>query len=114
MIQKGQFKPLAYTGPKRHPAFPNVPTMDETKLVKDFQFDVWLSLLVPKATPDAIVNKLNATLGEALREPKVRADIEATGAIPAHPMTPDAAARFYTDEIARYRGIAKSIALQAE
>ena len=114
MLQKGQLKPLAFTGPKRHPAFPNVPTIEETKLLKDFQFNAWVGLLVPKATPDAVVTKLNAILGETLREPKVRADIEATGGMAADPMPLDAAARFYSDEIARYRAIAKQIGLQPE
>lgn len=114
MIQKGLLKPLAYTGPSRHAAFPDVPTMEETGLVKDFQFDVWLALMAPKATPEPVMTKLNAVLREVMREPKVRANIVAAGGTPAAPMTLEAAARFYADETAGYRAIARSIGLQPE
>ena len=114
MIQSGKLKAIAYTGPSRNPAFPNVSTMNETKLVKDFVFDAWASLMVPKATPDAAVDKLSAALNEALKQPAVRQSIEATGVIAAQPMTPAEAGKFYASEAARYRAIGKSINLQPE
>ncbi|MCA0239217.1 MAG: tripartite tricarboxylate transporter substrate binding protein [Proteobacteria bacterium] len=114
MIQSGKFKPIAYTGPARHPLFPNVPTMNETGLVKDFVFDIWAGVVVPKATPEAQVQRLNVALAEALRQPNVRRDIEAAGAMPSNPMTQAEADRYYTAEIARYRAIGKAINLQPE
>ena len=51
MIQTGKFKALGFTGPSRHASFPNVPTMDETRVVKEFVFDVWVALMLPRATP---------------------------------------------------------------
>lgn len=49
--------PLTAGAQGNHPsklitAFPAIPMMDETQLVKNFNFDLWLSLMVPKATPD--------------------------------------------------------------
>lgn len=114
MIQKGLLKPLAYTGSSRHAAFPDIPTMEETGLVKNFKFDVWLALMASKSTPEAVMVKLNAVLREVMREPKVRVSIAAAGGIPAAPMTLAEAARFYADETASYRAIAQSIGLQPE
>lgn len=59
MIQSGRFKPLAYAGPTRHPNFPNVPTMNETRLVQDFVFDVWSGIVVPQEMPDAMAARSN-------------------------------------------------------
>lgn len=114
MIQSGKFKPVAYTGPSRHPAFPNVPTMNESGLVKDFVFDVWAGVVLPKATPDTVVQRLNGALNAALQEPSVRKELEASGGIPASPMSAAEAEKFYASEIARYRAIGKSINLQPE
>lgn len=114
MVQSGKFRPIAYTGPARHPGFPNVPTMNETKLVKDFVFDAWAALMVPRATPDAVVGRLSAALNEALRQPAARTAIEGAGVIPAQPMTAADAEKFYTAETARYRAIGKAINLQPE
>ncbi len=114
MVQSGKFKPIAYTGPSRHPAFPNIPTMNETGLVKDFVFDVWAGVVVPKATPDAVVQRLSGALNEALQQPSVRKDLDAGGGIPASPSTPTDAEKLYTSEVARYRAIGKAINLQPE
>lgn len=114
MIQKGQLKALAYTGPTRHPAFPQIPTMDESKLVKNFVFNAWLSLMVHKNTPAPVVAKLNESVQALLRTPKVRADLEASGVLAADPMTLEASARYYAEETSRYQAIAKTIQLQPE
>jgi len=114
MIQGGKFKAIAFAGATRHALFPNVPTMNETGLVKDFVFDAWSGLLVPKATPDAVVQRLNGALADALRQPAVRRDLEAAAAVPANPMTVAEADQYYASEIARYRAIAKAINLQPE
>ncbi|WP_298210328.1 tripartite tricarboxylate transporter substrate binding protein [Acidovorax sp.] len=114
MIQTGKFKAIAYTGPTRHPSFPNVPTMNETKLVQDFVFDVWAGVVVPKNTPDATVERLSSALNEALRQDNVRKELAASGAIPSSPMSAADAQKFYSAEITRYRAIGKAINLQPE
>lgn len=114
MIQTGKFKPLAFTGPSRHPNFPNIPTLNETQVVKDFVFDVWVALMMSKATPEPVVRRLNAALTEVIRQPQIRKEIDASGGIPAQPMTLAEADRFYHGEITRYRAIAKEINLKPE
>lgn len=114
MIQTGKFKPLAFTGPSRHPMFPNIPTLNETQVVKDFVFDIWVALMVPKATPEPVAQRLNAAVAEVIRQPQVRKEIDAAGGMPAQPMTLAEVDRFYHSEIARYRAIAKAIDLKPE
>ncbi|RST48106.1 Bug family tripartite tricarboxylate transporter substrate binding protein [Variovorax sp. MHTC-1] len=114
MIQKGQLKALAITAPQRHASFPNVPTMNETKLVSDFVFDLWGAVMVHKSTPDAVVVRLNTALNEVMQAPSTRRDLLASGLLPAGPMTPAEASQFYRNEIARYQAIGKTIDLQPE
>lgn len=114
MITNGKFKALGFTGPNRHPSFPAVPTMNETQVVKDFVFDVWLGLTVPRTTPEPVAQRLNAALADVIRQPQVRKDIEGAGGIPAQAMTLAEADRFLSSEAARYRAIARTINLKAE
>jgi len=114
LLQTGKFKAIGFTGPSRHPAFPNTPTMNESRVVKDFVFDLWGSLMVPRNLPEPIVAKLSAALRDVLKQPQVRASLEAMGVQPANPVDLAQAARFYGSEIARYRSIGQSIDLRPE
>ena len=55
-IAAGKMRALAITDVKRHPDLPNVPTVKEEGY--DVIFTMWRSVLAPKATPPAIVDKL--------------------------------------------------------
>lgn len=114
LLQTGKFKGLGFTGPTRHLAFPTIPTMNETQVVKDFVFDLWGSIMVPMGLPEPVVARLSNALSQVLVEPKVRSSLEAMGVQPADPMDQVQAARFYGSEIARYRNIGQSINLKPE
>ncbi|HSV51696.1 MAG TPA: tripartite tricarboxylate transporter substrate binding protein, partial [Burkholderiaceae bacterium] len=114
LIKTGRFKAIGFAGPGRHGDFPSVQTMNESNVVKDFQFDLWGALMVPAATSEQVVSKLSSALQDALNQQQVRRDIEATGAVPAKPLTPSQAARIYSAEIARYQSIGKAINLRPE
>ena len=55
-IAAGKMRALAITDVKRHPDLPSVPTVKEEGY--DVAFTMWRSVLAPKATPPAIVDKL--------------------------------------------------------
>ncbi len=59
---------LAVTTPKRIPQLPDMPTMEEVGL-KNFVSDTWNAISAPPNTPAPIVEKLNATLNEVMKEP---------------------------------------------
>jgi tripartite-type tricarboxylate transporter receptor subunit TctC len=64
----------------------------------------WFALSVPKNTPAAVVNKLNAEVKKALADPEVRAKFQQQGA-ETYYLTPEESKKFITDEIAKYRDI---------
>jgi tripartite-type tricarboxylate transporter receptor subunit TctC len=114
MIKSGRLKPLAITAaeiPRNEAADM---TMNETGLVKGFEFDAWAALLASRAMPDALAAKLNATMGAVTSLPQVRKELETAGMTMAAAMDLAAADRFYAAEAVRYQSIAKAINLQPE
>ena len=62
-------KPLAVSGSKRLAELPNIPTVADT--VPGYEATTWYGLLVPKGTPQPIIQTLNREIGKALAAPDV-------------------------------------------
>ncbi len=81
LIREGKLRPLAYTGAKRHPLLPDVPTMIESGFPQvGWHPDVWQAIFAPAGTPAAVIEKLNAETNAVLKLPEVRAAYERLGA----------------------------------
>jgi tripartite-type tricarboxylate transporter receptor subunit TctC len=59
------------TAPERLGSAPNIPTVDDAGL-PGFHVSLWTALWAPKATPKAVIAKLNAAVVEALADPTLR------------------------------------------
>jgi len=69
--QQGSLRALAVTSPRRTKVMPEVPTLLEA-MPNGFDLDAWLSLAAPAGTPPQIVERIYATLAEALKDPAFR------------------------------------------
>jgi tripartite-type tricarboxylate transporter receptor subunit TctC len=76
-VAGGKMRALAVTSSKRSPVFPSVPTIAET--YPGFDAVTWFGILAPAGTPRPVIDKLNAEINRALRDPAVRKAIEAEG-----------------------------------
>jgi tripartite-type tricarboxylate transporter receptor subunit TctC len=85
-LQSGALRPLAYTGPARHPAFPNVPTLKEIAPQSGVS-PVWLGLLGPKGMPAALVDKIAKDLQATLASPEFASHMPA--GLVVSPTTPE-------------------------
>ena len=94
---------LAVAGDKRIPALPDTPTTTEAG-VPEYKVNGWFALLAPGGTPRPILERLNKEVNAALTDPATKAAFEKAGA-EAIPMPLDAAKKFHTDEIKKYREI---------
>jgi tripartite-type tricarboxylate transporter receptor subunit TctC len=86
-IKAGKLRALAVTGAHRSPQLPDVPTVMESG-VPGYEAYVWMGLLAPKGTPQAIIDKLHRELMQAIVTPEVKtymanAGIEVVGSTPA-------------------------------
>jgi len=68
-------KPLAITAARRHPDFPDVPTMSETGIAGFDNVGAWFGVVAPASTPATVLNKLNRAIDQVLGKPEsARAD----------------------------------------
>jgi len=81
-LKSGRVRAIAYTGPKRHPAMPDVPTTIEAGLAS-YQIDGgWFGMFAPANTPPEIVEKLQREVKIAVADPGVAAKLAALGVDP--------------------------------
>lgn len=69
-IQAGKLRALAVTSAARLKSLPEVPTMAQAGQ-KDFVVEQWLAIYLPARTPAATVQRMNAEVNKALREPAI-------------------------------------------
>jgi tripartite-type tricarboxylate transporter receptor subunit TctC len=81
LIQDGRLGVLAVSGSRRASALPDVPTTIEAGF-PDSDYNFWVGLWAPAATPKDIVEKLNAETVKALQHPAVKEKIANVGGDP--------------------------------
>ena len=102
-IDSGELRALAVTTPQRFPLRPDIPTMAEAG-VPGYDGSAWVGLMVPAATPKEVVDKLQQTMAQALRDPAVVARINGMGVVPGGQSSAEFAA-FMAAERARYKKV---------
>jgi tripartite-type tricarboxylate transporter receptor subunit TctC len=105
-IKSGAVRPLAVTGPKRHPLLPDVPTFAESGY-EGFDALTWYGVVGPAKLPEAIVRKMNAEINGLLASPDLRDKLSAEALEPM-PMTPEQFGRYIQAEIAHWTKVARA------
>jgi tripartite-type tricarboxylate transporter receptor subunit TctC len=108
----GKMRPLAVTTAERAEAMPEVPTVREAGY-PEVESTNWSGLVVPAATPPAAIARLNAELGQALRNAEVREKLKTYGMSPA-PGTPEGFGAFLQSESARYGKVVREAGIKAD
>lgn len=98
-LKDGKLKALAVTTAQPSPVLPNVPTVAAT--VPGFEVTTWFGIGVPKATPPAIVQRLNRETNAGLNDPKIKARLADLGGAP-FVATPAEMAAFLAAEVDRW------------
>ena len=80
-VRDGRLIGLATTGPKRDPAFPDLPTIAESGY-PGFDVRLWIGMTAPAGTPKDIIHKLADANRKALESPEIQKALAAQGFAP--------------------------------
>jgi tripartite-type tricarboxylate transporter receptor subunit TctC len=108
-LRSGAMRAFAIMSKERWPGAQDVPTMDEVG-VPGMYISFWNGLWVPKATPKAIIARLNAAVVDALADPTVRQRLTELGHVIAtrEEQTPEALGAFHKAEIEQWWPLIKA------
>ena len=97
------------------PALASVPTLDEAGL-KGFNFSVWHGLYAPRGTPRPVLDKINAALRVALKNPDLVKRQQALGISVVNDDRLSFAGhkKFFEQEATRWAGVIKGAGIQPE
>lgn len=109
-IKGGKLRALAVTSAARNDLLPDVPTIAESG-IPDFDVTSWYGYWVPKATPRAVVDRLNQAMREASAMPAVARWLAADGIIPSK-MNADEFAAFAASENEKWLDVMKRAKVQ--
>ncbi len=105
-VQAGRLRALAVSTATRSSAAPELPTMAEAG-VKGFEINPWKGLMVPAATPAAVVEKLHQAAVHALSDPALRKRLQEMGADPVG-NTPEEFSQLIEKETVTWAALVKS------
>jgi tripartite-type tricarboxylate transporter receptor subunit TctC len=104
-IKAGKLRALAVTTAKRSDQLPDVPTVAET--VPGYEASAFFGFGVPHGTPKEIVDRLNAEINLALKDPAILAKLKDLGGTPI-PGSPADFRKLVADETAKWEKVVRS------
>jgi tripartite-type tricarboxylate transporter receptor subunit TctC len=111
-IEAGSVRALAVGSLARYPQLPNVPTVAESGF-PDFEAIQWVGLLTTAGTPKGVVERLNAEVNKALKEPDLIAKLAQEGMLPAGGTSAEFASLIAT-EIKNWKETARAASIKPE
>ncbi len=111
-IRADKIRALATTGAKRSSTLPDIPTVAETVL-PGYEAVLWVALVMPPATPPAIVARLNREVNDILRSADAKDALIAQGVEP-EPGPPEAVTQRIRSDIEKWRAVVAKISAKAK
>src|SRR5689334_814490 len=103
-VKTGKLRALGVTGPRRSPAFPDVPAIAET--VAGYEVVNWFGIVAPAGTPRSVVRRVNTELNKALKSPELVKMLNAQTAEPVGG-TPEAFGKVIRADDAKWARVVK-------
>jgi tripartite-type tricarboxylate transporter receptor subunit TctC len=108
----GKVRAIATSGRERSSVLPEVPTLAEAGL-PGYEATIWLGLMAPRGTPQAIVQQLNEEVTKIVNQPEVRQLWAKQGATPLL-MSPQEFDRYMREDIAKWARVIQSAGIKAD
>ena len=110
-IRAGKLRALAVTSATRQEALPDVPTVGE--FLPGFEARGWYGIVVPKATPTQIVEKLNKEINAALADPNMKKRLTDLGCA-VFAGSPADFGKFIAEETEKWGKVVRAANIKAE
>jgi len=111
-VQRGQLRAIAVSSAKRLPEMKDVATIVET--LPGFEFHAWYALVAPRATPPAIVERLNREMDKLLADAIVEQRLNLLGITPEGAGAPEQLDALFDSERAFWRKTVRELRLEPE
>ncbi len=110
--RQGKLKVLAIAARERAPQMPEVPTLAEAGY-PEFEMQPYSCIYAPAGTPAAIVARMSAEVGRALRAPETQKRLADLGVVPSA-LTPEEFAAFLRRESERFGKLIRERNIRAD
>jgi tripartite-type tricarboxylate transporter receptor subunit TctC len=110
-IKSGKLRALAVTTAKRQELLPDIPTVGE--VLPGYEARGWYGIVVPRATPVRIIEKLNQEINAALADPTMKTRLTDLGCA-VFAGSPADFGKFITDETEKWAKVVKFAGIKAE
>ena len=104
-VEAGKVRALGTSGKVRSSVLPDVPTISEAG-VPGYEAVIWLGIMAPTGTPQAIVDRLNAEIRKAVTAADLEAEWKKQGAVPMS-MSPAEFDKYLHADIEKWARIVK-------
>ncbi|HEY1287527.1 MAG TPA: tripartite tricarboxylate transporter substrate binding protein [Burkholderiales bacterium] len=104
-LKSGTLRGLAVTSPRRHPSWPDLPTLKEAGV--DMEVPVWTAFFAPAKTPPAIVARLQKEVARVVHTPEVKERFASMGLDPVGGSSADLGKQVASD-IQKWTAVAKA------
>ncbi len=111
-IKAGKLKALAYSGLKRSPLLPEVPTVSES-LIPGFQAALWAGVLAPAKTPKELINKIQSDIKVAMSGPEIKDKMDKLG-IEIISSSPEEFDQYLKSEFNKWSNVARQANIKSE
>ena len=112
-IDSGKLRALGVASPRRSPALPSVPTIDEAAGLTGFQAVSWYAIVGPAGMPPALVAKIQTDAAKVIQLPEVRERLQGLGAEPVG-STPAQLSAAIKADYDRYGAVIKRLGIKAD
>jgi tripartite-type tricarboxylate transporter receptor subunit TctC len=111
-LRAGQIKVLGQSLLKRHPLFPEIPSLDEQG-VRGYDVDLWLGVWGPAGMPADVLAKYNKDIREIVAEPDMTRQLANQGLVP-NTMTPGQFAKLVKDDYDKWGRMMREANIKAD
>jgi tripartite-type tricarboxylate transporter receptor subunit TctC len=112
-VRSGKLQAIGVTSAQRTQLAPELPTIAESAGLPNYQVIEWYGILAPAGTPPSTIDKVNASVKQALQEKLVRERLTALGFEPT-PTTPAGFSQLIRTDIVKWQKVVRAAGVRVE